>query len=120
MSDGRKKWENKVPGGKNSGDKCGAAKNMHLEMWIFFVIWSWIVFATWASSTKLISRQKKSGSNAKAFHIFRWIFFAISTFAIIFLLIGRLTTFNFNNDKNTPHLDKQDYEICIRREIGKK
>ena len=47
-------------------------------------------------------------------------FFAISTFAIIFLLIGRLTTFNFNNDKNTPHLDKQDYEICIRREIGKK
>ena len=26
MSDGRKKWENKVPGGKNSGDKCGAAR----------------------------------------------------------------------------------------------
>ena len=25
MSDGRKKWENRVPGGKNSGDKCGAA-----------------------------------------------------------------------------------------------
>ena len=47
-------------------------------------------------------------------------FFAISTFAIIFLLIGRLTTFNFNNDINSPHLDKQDYEICIRREIGEK
>ena len=25
MSDGRKKWENRVPGGKNPGDKCGAA-----------------------------------------------------------------------------------------------
>ena len=26
MFDGRKKWKNKVPGGKNSGDKYGAAR----------------------------------------------------------------------------------------------
>ena len=37
-----------------------------------------------------------------------------------FVLDATFPYFNFNNDKNTPHLDKQDYEICIRREIGKK
>ena len=56
----------------------------------------------------------------KLFTFSEGYFFDISTFAIIFLLIGRLTTFNFNNDINSPHLDKQDYEICIRREVGKK
>ena len=38
----------------------------------------------------------------------------------LFLLIGRLTTFNFNNDVNSAHLHSQDYAICIRREVGKK
>ena len=33
MFDGRKKWENKVPGGKNSGDKWGIA----LESWLLFI-----------------------------------------------------------------------------------
>ena len=38
----------------------------------------------------------------------------------LFLLIGRLTTFNFNNNVNSAHLHSQDYAICIRREVGKK
>ena len=38
----------------------------------------------------------------------------------LFLIIGRLTTFNFNNNVNSAHLQSQDYAICIRREVGKK
>ena len=38
----------------------------------------------------------------------------------LFLLVGRLTTFNFNNNVNSAHLHSQDYAICIRREVGKK
>ena len=38
----------------------------------------------------------------------------------LFSIIGRLTTFNFNNNVNSAHLQSQDYAICIRREVGKK
>ena len=37
----------------------------------------------------------------------------------LILFIGRLTTFNFDGPQPSAHLDKQQYMMCIRQELGK-
>ena len=51
-------------------------------------------------------------------HIFRALETLFKYVLDWFSYLGQLTTYNFHNPKKSAHLDKQDYQMCIRRELG--